>query len=53
MGLITEKTDILYAELNERAEGAIDSYSVTDDFLHNTHSVPSESSEHSIKMFSL
>ena len=28
-GLISEKTDILYAELNERAEAATGSYSVT------------------------
>ena len=30
-GLISEKTDVLYAELNEKAEGATGSYSVTDD----------------------
>ena len=28
-GLISEKTDILYAELNERAEAGTGSYSVT------------------------
>ena len=32
-GLISEKTKVLYAELNERAEAATDSYSVTGDSL--------------------
>ena len=32
-GLISEKTEVLYAELNERAEAATGSYSVTGDFL--------------------
>ena len=32
MGLISEKTEVLYAELNERAEAATGSYSVI--FLH-------------------
>ena len=32
-GLISEKTEALYAEFNERAEAATSSYSVTDDFL--------------------
>ena len=31
-GLISEKTEALYAELNERAEAAISSYSAPDDF---------------------
>ena len=43
-GLIPEKTDILYKELNERTEAATGSYSVTGDSL--------ESSEHPVKMFS-
>ena len=38
-GLISEKTDILYAELNERAEAATGSYSVTDDSLQYIYSV--------------
>ena len=32
-GLISEKTEALYAELNERAEAATSSYSATGDFL--------------------
>ena len=39
-GLISEKTDILYAELNERAEAATGSYSVTGDSLQRICSVP-------------
>ena len=39
-GLISEKTDVLYAELNERAEVATSSYSVTDDFLQHIYSMP-------------
>ena len=38
--LISEKTDILYAELNERAETATGSYSVTGDSLQYIYSVP-------------
>ena len=32
-GLISEKTEVLYAELNERLKAAISSYSVIDDLL--------------------
>ena len=32
-GLISEKTEALYAELNERVEAATTNYSITDDFL--------------------
>ena len=39
-GLISEKTDILYAELNERAEAATGSYSVTGDSLQYIYFVP-------------
>ena len=39
-GLISEKTEALYAELNERAEAATSSCAVTDDFLHYIYSVP-------------
>ena len=39
-GLISEKTEALYAKLNERAEAATSSYSVTGDFLQYTYSVP-------------
>ena len=31
--LLSEKTEALYAELNERAEAATSSYSATTDFL--------------------
>ena len=37
-GLISEKTETLYAELNERAEAATSSYSVTGDFLQYIYS---------------
>ena len=33
IGLISEKMEVLHAELNERADAAISSYSVTGDFL--------------------
>ena len=39
-GLISEKTEALYAELNERAEAATSGYSVTDNFLQYLHYVP-------------
>ena len=38
--LVSEKTEVLYAELNERAEAATSSYSVTGDFLQYIYSVP-------------
>ena len=37
--LISEKTEAFYAELNERAEAATSSYSVTGDFLQYIYSV--------------
>ena len=37
-GLISEKTKVLYAELNERAEAATGSYSVTGDSLQYIYS---------------
>ena len=37
-GLISEKTKVLYAELNERAEAATGSYSVTGDSLQHIYS---------------
>ena len=40
MGLISEKTEFLYAELNERAEAAAGTYSVTGDSLQYIFSVP-------------
>ena len=39
-GLISEKTEVLYVELNERAEAATDSYSVTSYSLQYIYSVP-------------
>ena len=38
-GLISEKTEVLYAELNERLKAAISSYSVIDDLLLYIYSV--------------
>ena len=38
-GLISEKTEALYAELNERAEAATSSYSATGNFLEYIYSV--------------
>ena len=38
-GLISEKTEVLYAELNERAEAATGSYSVTGNSLQYIYSV--------------
>ena len=40
MGLISEKTEVLFAELNERAEAATGSYSITGDSLQHIYSVP-------------
>ena len=40
MGLISEKTEVLYAKLNERSEAATGSYSVTGDSFQYTYSVP-------------
>ena len=38
-GLISEKTEVLYAELNGRLKAAISSYSVIDDLLLYIYSV--------------
>ena len=38
--LISEKTEVLYAELNKRAEAATGSYSVTGNSLQYIYSVP-------------
>ena len=53
-GLISEKTEVLYAELNERVEASTGSYSVTSEFLQYIYSVPltNNPSEHPIKRFS-
>ena len=39
-GLISEKTEVLYAELNERAKTVTGSYSVTGDSLQYIYSLP-------------
>ena len=39
-GLISEKMKVLYAELNEKAEAATRSYSVTGNSLQYIYSVP-------------
>ena len=39
MGLISEKTEALYAELNEKVEAAISRYSATDNFLQYIYAV--------------
>ena len=54
MGLITEKMETLYAELNKRAKAATNCYSATGDFLQYIYSVCAcdyESSEHPIEVF--
>ena len=38
-GLISEKTEVLYVELNERTEAATGSYSVTGDSLQYIYAV--------------
>ena len=40
MGLISEKTEVLYPELNKKSEAATGSYSVTGDSFQYTYSVP-------------
>ena len=40
MGLISEKMEVLYAELNKRVKAATSSYSVTGNFLQYIYSVP-------------
>ena len=40
MGLISEKTEVLCAVLNERAEAAIGNYSITGDSLQYIYSLP-------------
>ena len=39
LGSFLKKTEALYAELNERAEAATSSYSISDDFLQYIYSV--------------
>ena len=49
MGLISEKTEVLYVELTERAEVATGSYSVTGDSLQHIYSVPVSKNHHNIR----
>ena len=39
LGLVPERTEALYAELNERVEAATSSYSATGEFLQYIYSV--------------
>ena len=48
-GLISEKTEVLYAELNERAEAVTGSYSVTGDSLQYIYFVPVTNNRQSIQ----
>ena len=49
-GLISEKTDVLYAELNERAEAVAGSYSITGDSLQYIYSVPVSKNHRNIRL---
>ena len=48
-GLISKKMEVLYAELNERAEAATGSYSVTGDSLQYIFSVPVNKNNRNIR----
>ena len=48
-GLISEKTETLYAELKKRAEAATGSYSVTGDFLQYIYSVLATTNHQNIR----
>ena len=48
-GLISEKPEVLYAELNERAEAATGSYSVTGNSLQYIYSVPASKNHRNIR----
>ena len=48
-GLISEKADVLCAELNEKAEVATGSYSVTGDSLQYIYSVPVSKNHRNIR----
>ena len=49
MGLISEKMEALYAELNERAEATTSGYFVTGDFLQYIYSVLVAKNHHKIR----
>ena len=48
-GLISEETEVLYAEHNERPEAATGSYSVTGDSLQYIYSVPVSKNHRNIR----
>ena len=50
-GVISEKTEVLYAELSERAEATIGSYSVTGDSLQYIYSVPVTKNHRNTQIF--
>ena len=52
-GLILGKTEVLYAELNERAEAATGSYSITGDSLQYIYSVPVSKNHRDIRSICL
>ena len=47
--LISEKTEVMYAELNERAEAAIHNYSLTGDSSQYIYSVPGTKNHRNIQ----
>ena len=49
MGLISEKMEALYAELNKTAEATTSGYFVTDDFLQYIYSVLVAKNHHKIR----
>ena len=48
--LISEKTEVLYAELNEKAETATSTYSVTGNSLQYIYSVPVAKNNRNIQL---
>ena len=48
-GLVSEKTDALYAELNEKVEAATSSCSATGEFLHYIYTVPVAKNDQKIR----
>ena len=50
MGLISEKTEVWYVELNEKAEAATVSYSVTGDSLQYIYSVSVTKNNRNIRL---
>ena len=50
-GVISEKTEVLYAELSQRAEATIGSYSVTGDSLQYIYSVPVTKNHRNTQIF--